>query len=53
MILALIQSDPMNATSHPIIVQILELIMTFEKHYISDEKAIKSMTEEIFLDIIP
>ena len=48
----LIQSGLVNMASHPTLVQSSELIMTLAHHYVPEEKVIKSVIGEIFLDLM-
>lgn len=52
MVLALILSGLVNISSHLMSHQSTELIMMLVHHYVLEEKVVKSVTGEIFLDII-
>ena len=47
----LIHSGLVNATSHPGTVQSAELIMTLSRHFVSDERVVKSIFGEVVLDL--
>ena len=49
----LIRLGLVNTTSHPISVQSSELIMALAENYVSEERVVKSITREIFLDLRP
>lgn len=48
---SLIHFGLVNATSHPISVQSVELIMTLVQHFVSEERVVKSATGEVVLDL--
>ena len=48
---ALIWSGLVNAASHLGTVQSAELIMTLSRHFIPEERVVKSVTEEVVLDL--
>ena len=50
---ALIHSRLVNATSHPRTVQSAELIMTLSRHFVPDERVVKSVSGEVVLDLRP
>lgn len=53
MISSLIRSGIVNAASHLISIQSLELIMALVENYVSEERVVKSITGEIMLDLRP
>ena len=50
---SLIHFGLVNATSHPILVQLAELIMTLAQHFIPKERVVKSVIGEVVLDLQP
>lgn len=46
-----IHSGLVNVALHPVLVQSSELIMTPEKHYVLDEKVVKSVIRIFVLEI--
>ena len=53
MVSPLIRSGLVNAASHLVSVQSLEVIMTLAKHFVLIERVVKSVIGEIFLDLCP
>ena len=49
----LIHSGLVNAASHPGTVQSAELIMTVSRHFVPDERVVKSISGEVVLDLRP
>ena len=47
----LIRSGLVNVASHPVSVQSAELIMTLSRHFVPDERVVKSVTKEVVLDV--
>ena len=53
MMSALIYSGLVNAASHMGTVQSAKLIMTLSRHFVSDERVVKSVIGEVVLDLQP
>ena len=51
MVSTLIRLGLVNATSHTVSVQSLELVMALAKKYVLEERVMKNITREIMLDL--
>ena len=51
MVSTLIHLGLVNAASHPVSIQSSELIMKLAQHFVLEERVVKSVTGEIFLDL--
>ena len=40
-----------STTSHPVLVQLVELIMTLAQHFFAQERVVKSITGEVILNL--